>query len=295
MPHSYPLSVDHAHHHAADSPPASPVLAALNMDDPAFRRQFHHVVKHLFTHGERLLLTLHYADGLTFAEIAALLGQPKDQLLAQHETLLAIVRMVLARHDINFSPNALRRLITLLRQDHASPRPPRRLPTPPADATDASDQLTMNIARFRIARVLRDLNLCHPDQALFLIATPILHIAADRIEQELDNPASPLSRLSRKMDALLRDYQLPDHLFWTLDEAPQTYRDLNHQWQQHVRSLTASVFRDFGEPQLADLYATDPPEFNRRLLSGRSHPTPPVSRCPAEAQTPFPIFPFLLP
>jgi hypothetical protein len=131
-------------------------------------------------------------------------------------------------------------------------------------------ELRSEIARCRVARVYRDMNLCSPDEVLYLIAEPLRRLADRQVESEYDNPRSVLGQLGEAMASMEQAHQLAAGTFWRLDQAPPAYGALNAKWDERKRQITASVLQIFGEGELSDLLRKNSFEFERRFRNGKN-------------------------
>lgn len=242
----------------------------LGEGDPDVRKRVKQMIAGALSRSERMLVSLHYADRMSFKEIAAILEEPEEQVAAAHSTVMALLKMLLAREDIGYDAKSLGRLLEVIRGREGRSLK-LRLASALRDARPGNEreEMAVEMAQLGMGRVFRDMGLCGGDVALYLIASPLRRIADGEIERQLEDAESVFAKLARKMQEMEKVYQLPDGVFWTLAESPGEYRKLHEEWEAQAAAVTAGVLRSHGEFQLAHLYLNEREEFERRYEAGR--------------------------
>ncbi len=235
------------------------------------RANFRKVIVGGLSRADLLLITLYYVDHLSTKEIAAQVSRTQADVEALLQTTKSLLHITMDSPESADDETNLTHIVNLLCYRLAEDE--RRQYTTAVlcslgELTQA--ELRTQIARCRVARVFRDLNLCTGDEALYLVADPLMRLADRQVEAEYDNPRSILGRLGSAMVCLEEMHELPAGKIWTLEQAPLEYLALNAKWNERKRQIIASVFHLFGERLLSRQLEENPALFERRFQNGKS-------------------------
>lgn len=77
-----------------------------------------------------------------------------------------------------------------------------------------------------------------------------------------------LEKISEKMKKVRKKHGLADDEFWGRGEGPEEYEALNAEYEAVSDNITADVFREYGEDEMAYLFINDREEYDRRYCEG---------------------------
>lgn len=146
-------------------------------------------------------------------------------------------------------------------------QPATRTPALPEPIAPTASDLHERF-RLYLMEVFQMAGIYTPEEAFVLFVKPLQRIAEKQVEDELEDPDSILSHIYAEMERVEKAHNLRDGAFWRLDQAPPEFQRLNRQWRKRVQEITAAVFREYGENDIADLYLRHPDEFSRRMRVG---------------------------
>lgn len=116
-----------------------------------------------------------------------------------------------------------------------------------------------------MAKGLREFGVIDDAAATFFIAKAILTITEYRHTKQ---SAPAFTRISKRIQELLRNHGLADGEFWPPTEVPDEYRRLNAEHDRLIDALIAATFEEFGEPDLAAMFRYDRGQFDRLYERG---------------------------
>jgi hypothetical protein len=118
--------------------------------------------------------------------------------------------------------------------------------------------------RLAVYQAVRDSG-CLPREAGFYLVMwqidAMTSLDAETALQPLDEP----------MQAIEEAWEQEHDQLWPPEEVPAQYEDLRRQYEEAWDRLFVSKLREFGEPEMAELYRTDPDEFQRQGEVGRRY------------------------
>jgi hypothetical protein len=125
------------------------------------------------------------------------------------------------------------------------------------------------VERLAVYNAIRALA-CLPSEAgFYLVGYTIEQIADEQIEQSI--VVGPLKAISDRMDVLKRARGLEVDQDWPTGGEPDDWLALLTAFQEGVQRIRASMFRNLADPEMAELFLNDHPEFRRRMEVGRRY------------------------
>jgi len=124
------------------------------------------------------------------------------------------------------------------------------------DATEAQ--------RLAVYQAIRDDGALPGDASFYLIAWQI-----DALSSLIAEAA--LSEMDDELSAIQKAHGLDEEDFWEPGEAPEEYEQLHHRYIEAWNRLFVEQLRLHGEPEMAELFLTDPVGFRQRTERGRGY------------------------
>jgi len=111
------------------------------------------------------------------------------------------------------------------------------------------------------AQIIRELGRRGPDDTF---------AGLDAIVEGAAGEDRELNRLSRAIDAKYKEYGAKDDEHWPDGEAPEDMEVLRKAFDERQVQLKVSIFRHYGENEMADLLLNDPAAYTERVKRGRA-------------------------
>ena len=110
----------------------------------------------------------------------------------------------------------------------------------------------------------------YPSEAYFFAIARSLIFEADDGFEKAAHSDPELIDLSARMKAIRKQHHLKENEdFWIDDsETPEEYKQLHELWDQRAHEIETSTMLEFGENEMAELYANDRLEYERRYDAG---------------------------
>ena len=122
---------------------------------------------------------------------------------------------------------------------------------------------------YQAARNARDID---PDLAFYMITLLFDNFCGERYE---DDPK--LKKITAKIRDIEKREGLKDDEYFARGEEPDDLEKAEDEWDQRHTEIQASIMRDHGEGDMADLYLNDRDEYDRRFCRGRKIARPDVN------------------
>lgn len=104
------------------------------------------------------------------------------------------------------------------------------------------------------------------DVAFYYTAQGIFGLA-ETVDVIEGSPA--LESIGNRLRAIEKQHGLKGMEFWPRGEGPPEWCDLDHEWERTFDKIIVGKFIEYGELEMAVLYASNREEFNRRYEIGR--------------------------
>lgn len=118
--------------------------------------------------------------------------------------------------------------------------------------------------RLALYQAVRDSHLLSEEAGFFLVSHQIDEIA-DRVV------AVELHDMDERLTEIRQEYGLGYYEFWTLDEAPDEYRELLEVYLNAWDEIFARTLEEHGELEMARMFRQQRELFDRRVEAGRAY------------------------
>jgi hypothetical protein len=118
-------------------------------------------------------------------------------------------------------------------------------------------------------QAIRALGCLPPEAGFYLVGHTIEEIAEQHIEEALE--AGPLRAIIDRILDLKRALGLEPDEDWPPGGEPDEWRPLAAAFHEAVERTRAALFRHLADPEMAELFLNDRPEFDRRMEAGRQY------------------------
>ena len=110
----------------------------------------------------------------------------------------------------------------------------------------------------------------YPNEAYFFAIARSLTFEADDRFETAANSDPELIDLSARMKAIRKQHHLKENEdFWIDDpDTPEEYKQLHELWDQRKHEIETATMVEFGENEMAELYANDRLEYERHYDTG---------------------------
>jgi len=139
-------------------------------------------------------------------------------------------------------------------------------PTMPAwyDAWEELGLKSTEEERLAVYQAVRDSGFLPAEAGFYLVSWQIDAMTSQDAEVSLYH-------LDEQMKGIKEAHGLEEGEFWSPGKAPKEYEELHRAYQAAWDGIFAEKLAEFGEREMADLYQTDPEEFQRRSEVGREY------------------------
>lgn len=114
-------------------------------------------------------------------------------------------------------------------------------------------------------KIIRDAGIWPTSAAFYFVAFPVLAITKDLGLKY----SPPLARLNERMRAVEKSHGIKKGEIRSGKDAPPEWRSLNQKWNAIADKITAVTFRQYGEPEMAEMFANDRHGFDGLMSEGR--------------------------
>ncbi len=118
--------------------------------------------------------------------------------------------------------------------------------------------------RLALYKTIRGAGILPNEASFYIVAQLIILIAEDRL---MDDQA--IDEISNRIKAVRKAHGLEGDQYWPMGEGPKEYRALSAEWDRAADLVTAAAFREYGEPEMADLFENNPEKFNLLYEAGK--------------------------
>ena len=118
--------------------------------------------------------------------------------------------------------------------------------------------------RLAAYKTVRDAGILPNEASFYIVARLIILIAEDRL---MDDQA--IDEIGNRIKAVRKVHGLKGDQYWPMGEGPKEYRALSAEWDRAADRVTAAAFREYGEPEMADLFENNREKFNLLYEAGK--------------------------